>query len=156
MLVVCVWAQDMSIVTYWVYDSHPNSFLVLQVSSGLESPGRVLGRLWGRRITPFAVKVLGQGLGPHDPSCNSLILYWVLHWVYVLSTLCINMCWVSSLRPSYTLSWFACVLNCIYRSPKGAGLVPGLMKFSRGHAEFSAESEAYGDGFACLLPVASR
>ena len=30
------------------------------------------------------------------------------------------------------------------------------MKFSRGHAEFSAGSEAYGDGFACLLPVASR
>ena len=29
------------------------------------------------------------------------------------------------------------------------------MKFSRGQAEFSAESEAYGDGFACLLPVAS-
>ena len=43
----------------------------------------------------------------------------------------------------------------MYRSSKGAGLVPGSKMFSRGHAEFSAESEAYGDGLACLLPVAS-
>ena len=48
------------------------------------------------------------------------------------------------------------MLHCIFRSPKGAGLVPGVTRFSRGHAEFSAGSEAYGDGFACLLPVASR
>ena len=63
---------------------------------------------------------------------------------------------ISGLRPSSKLNYVVSVLDCIYRSPKGAGLVPGLMRFSRGHAEFSAGSEAYGDGFACLLPVASR
>ena len=52
------------------------------------------------------------------------------------STLCIIICWVSGLRPSWFLSWVACVLHFIFRSPKGAGLVPGVTKFSRGHAEF--------------------
>ena len=36
-----------------------------------------------------------------------------------------------------------------------AGHRPGCMMLRIHHAEISLESEAYGDGFSCLLPVAS-
>ena len=67
--------------------------------------------------------------------------------------------YVLSFRPEaelYVELSCTCMLHFIFRSPKGAGLDPGVTKYSRGHDEFSAGSEAYGDGFACLLPVASR
>ena len=36
-----------------------------------------------------------------------------------------------------------------------AGYRPGCMMLRIHHAEISLELEAYGDGFSCLLPVAS-
>ena len=36
-----------------------------------------------------------------------------------------------------------------------AGYRPDCMMLRIHHAEISSESEAYGDGFSCLLPVAS-
>ena len=66
--------------------------------------------------------------------------------------------YVLSFRPEAELFVELSCMSVVLHSQvtQSAGLVPGLTKFSRGHAEFSAGSEAYGDGFACLLPVASR
>ena len=36
-----------------------------------------------------------------------------------------------------------------------AGYRPGCVMFYIHHAEISSDLEAYGDGFSCLLPVAS-
>ena len=105
--------------------------------------------------------VLGQSLGPHDPSCNkfSLALSFVLSFALGLRAEHALCNYMLSFRPEAELVIelsCTCMLHFIFRSPKGAGLVPGVTKYSRGHAEFSAGSEAYGGGFACLLPVASR
>ena len=42
------------------------------------------------------------------------------------------------------------MLVYIFRSSRDARLVPGFSIFSKGHAEISAELEAYGDGTQIL------
>ena len=64
---------------------------------GSRVPEEFLGRHRGRRITPIAVKVLGQVLGPHGPSCNSLVLYRV--FVFCLRAEHVMYSYVLSFRP---------------------------------------------------------
>ena len=64
-----------------------------------------MGRHRGRRITPFAVKVLGQSLGPHDPSCIKfrLALSFVLSFALGLRAEHALYKFVLSLRPEAEL-----------------------------------------------------
>ena len=49
----------------------------MQVSSGLESPRGVLEKTLRTEDHPNCSQNPGQVLGPHDPSCNSLVLYYI-------------------------------------------------------------------------------
>ena len=57
-------------------------------------------------------------------------------------------------RPE-ALLMFVYLLSCLLRLYFGAGYEPGCVMLRIHHAEIFSETEAYGDGFSCFLPVAS-